>query len=179
MKTRLAAVAAALALATGWLTGCSGPADPAATTPLFSSEDEAFAAAEATYRAYVDALNAVDLSDPETFEDVYAWTTGDANAGARESFSQMHADEWVVSGVSEPTVVEPRLAGGTGESEVQLAICLDVSGVSLVGPDGDSVIDPSRPDVQSMLITLSPSTSTDTGLAISMFDGREGDPTCD
>ncbi len=51
---------------------------------MFASEEEAFAAAEETYRAYVDALNQVDLSDPETFEAVYAWTTGDANADERK-----------------------------------------------------------------------------------------------
>ncbi len=70
----------------GVLTGCGAAGEPRASTPapLFSSEAEAFAAAEATYRAYVDALNQVDLSDPETFEAVYAWTTGDANATDRE-----------------------------------------------------------------------------------------------
>src|SRR6188768_3952981 len=87
-------------------TGCFAPPDPE-PTPLFSSEEEAFAAAEATYRAYVDALNQVDLSDPETFEEVYAWTTGEANAGARKSFSQMHADGWIVGGESQVTKVEP------------------------------------------------------------------------
>ncbi len=83
MNLRLAAAAAALALAAVAVTGCSTPAGAPKPTPAFSSEAEAFAAAEATYRAYVDALNAVDLSDPSTFEDVYSWTTGDANAGAR------------------------------------------------------------------------------------------------
>ncbi len=81
------------------LAACApAPAPSPTTSPTFSSEAEAFAAAEATYRAYVDALNAVDLADPRTFEPVYAWTTGPANAEARRSFSQMHADGWVVSG---------------------------------------------------------------------------------
>ena len=79
MKSRLLAAAAVLACVLITTTGCFAQPDPE-PTPLFSSEEEAFAAAEATYRAYVDALNQVDLSDPETFEEVYAWTTGDANA---------------------------------------------------------------------------------------------------
>ena len=66
------------------------PARAGAVTsgPAFATEEEAFAAAEETYREYVDALNQVDLSDPETFEAVYAWTTGDANAKERERSSQ-------------------------------------------------------------------------------------------
>ena len=86
--SRLAPAALVLALVTGVATGCFAQPDPEPeSTPLFASEDEAFAAAEETYRQYVDALNQVDLSDPETFEDVYAWTTGEANAGAREIVS--------------------------------------------------------------------------------------------
>src|SRR5690349_10893189 len=79
------------------LTGCASPPD-ATPTPGFASEAEAFAAAEKTYRAYVDALNEVDLSDPDTFEAVYSWTTGEANAGERKTLSQMYADGWEVEG---------------------------------------------------------------------------------
>src|SRR5690349_14748370 len=93
----LAAVSVALAAT---LAGCA-PAVPAPEpTPTFSSEAEAFAAAEATYREYVKALNAVDLSDPETFEAVYSWTTGDARAGEREALTRMHADGWEVNGTT-------------------------------------------------------------------------------
>ena len=126
--SRLAPVALVLALVTGMATGCFAQPEPEETPP-FASEEEAFAAAEETYRAYVDALNQVDLSDPETFEDVYAWTTGDANAGARESFSQMHADGWVVSGAIGSHTIEPESLSKADRNVVQLAVCLDVSGV--------------------------------------------------
>ncbi len=94
MRSRLSVIVAASALAAALLSGCTGEPAPVVSTPSFATEDEAFAAAEQTYRNYVDALNQVDLSDPATFEPVYAWTTGDANARARETFSQMHADGW-------------------------------------------------------------------------------------
>ena len=95
---RAASIVIAAMLAVGALAGC-GPTDPTPTpTPTgFASEAEAFAAAEATYRAYVDALNQVDLSDPSTFEEVYRWTTGDANAAIRTSLSSMAAENWTVS----------------------------------------------------------------------------------
>ena len=85
MISRVARVTLALAIVLGMATGCQPEPEPSPTGPVFATEEEAFAAAEETYRAYVDALNQVDLSDPETFEAVYAWTTGDANAGERTS----------------------------------------------------------------------------------------------
>ncbi len=82
--------------------GCAPDPAPAPTTAVsFSSEEEAFAAAEETYRAYVDALNQVDLSDPGTFEAVYAWTTGEANADERKvSHARCTRIDWSGSGSS-------------------------------------------------------------------------------
>ena len=162
------------------LAGCTTPEPVEPTpTPAFSSEEEAFAAAEETYRAYVDALNQVDLSDPETFEAVYGWTTGEANAEARRTFSEMHADGWTVSGVSIATAVEPRPAGVGESGDIVLAVCLDVANVALVDGEGTSMVSVDRPDVQSMLVSLEPSMATGTGMAISQFSGRDGEPQCD
>ncbi len=114
MIPRVAAVTIALALAVCVMTGCQPEPEPSPSAPAFATEEEAFAAAEETYREYVDALNQVDLSDPETFEAVYSWTTGDANAGARESFSEMHADGWTVAGeslVGTTRYIEAKLGG--------------------------------------------------------------------
>jgi hypothetical protein len=168
----------ATALMTATLTGC-GPAAPTPTpTPTgFASEEEAFAAAEATYRAYVDALNQVDLSDPTTFEEVYRWTTGDANAAVRESFSQMHADNWSVSGDSIVTLVEP-IAVRDGSDEVALAVCLDVSDVQVTDPIGESMVSPSRGQVQTMTVTVERSEALPTEFTVARIEGREGEPAC-
>lgn len=177
--SRLAPAALVLALVTGVVTGCFAQPEPEpepGPTSLFTSEDEAFAAAEETYRQYVDALNQVDLSDPETFEDVYAWTTGEANAGARESFSQMHADGWVVAGPTAIQLMEPH--SGDSSNVIHLATCLDVSGVTLVDADGESVVAPDRRDVQAMAVVLTSVPDSPTGLLISDIDGREGAPEC-
>jgi len=168
----------ATALMTATLTGC-GPAAPTPTpTPTgFASEEEAFAAAEATYRAYVDALNQVDLSDPTTFEEVYRWTTGDANAGARELFSEMHAEGLAVSGDS--MVQGVSLGEVTAKPlTVRLDVCLDVREVVVSDSSGASVVDPARTDVQSLAITVAESATT-TGLAIAAISGREGEPLCE
>jgi hypothetical protein len=115
----------------------------------FADEAEAFAAAEETYRAYVDALNRVDLSDPATFEDVYAWTTGDANATERETLTQMHADGWRVSGESVVLSVTGAAWDATAHSGSMVA-CVSVEAVALVNSEGVSMVAGDRPAVQTV-----------------------------
>lgn len=160
------------------LAGCA--ADPVAEptpSPSFTSEAEAFAAAEATYRAYVDALNQVDLADPETFEAVYAWTTGDLNARDRKNLTQMRAAGQSVAGDSLVASVDLISADLQGR-KVELAVCVDVSEVSVADSNGVSVVAPDRVSVQSIAIQLTGSESDGMGLAISTIVGREGEPTC-
>lgn len=176
--SRAAAVLVTLVVSAGVLSGCVGTPDPVESTPLFASEAEAFAAAEQTYRNYVDALNQVDLSDPATFEPVYAWTTGDANAEARASYSQMHAEGWTVTGQSSVALSEPQPTGPEGIEGVQLAVCLDVSQIAGVDGDGVSMVSPDRRDIQSMLVSLNVDSSSPTNYLINSIAGRDGSPAC-
>ncbi len=176
---RAASIVIAVLLGAGALAGC-GPSAPAPTpTPTgFASEAEAFAAAEATYRAYVDALNQVDLSDPSTFEEVYRWTTGDANAAIRTSLSSMAAEGWTVVGDSTVALVEPAPLGNAENAAVVLAVCVDVSGVDVVDASGVSQVQADRNDTESLSVSLEYSTTSPTGALIGSFDGREGEPEC-
>jgi len=168
-----AALSALLALA---LAGCTTPEPPEPTsTPAFTSEAEAFAAAEETYRAYVDALNAVDLSDPETFEAVYALTTGEANAGERRSLTTMHADGWQVAGQTLIRSVDLESAE-TSAGTVILAVCSDVSGVSVLDANGESVVSTDRPPLQASSVTLAVGAGPSESLLISAIEG--GDHEC-
>ena len=161
------------------LVGCMPTtAPPAEPTPAFSSEAEAVAAAEETYRAYVDALNRVDLSDPATFEDVYAWTTGDANAGAREAFSEMYADGLTVDGPTEIAALGPSAIQPDSANSIDIDVCLDVSEVTLVDEDGRSVVAEDRRDVQSMLVTMEAEADSPTGLLIAEISGRNEGLAC-
>lgn len=179
MTSRATLPAATALLLVTLLSGCApAPAPTPTATPAFSTEAEAFAAAEETYRSYVEALNAVDLSDPETFEDVYAWTTGETFADLRETLTGMHADELVVAGNSKPVIIQPRTLGGSERDRVELAVCLDVSAITLTDASGKSAVSPDRPDVQSLLVTLETDAATETGWVVSSIAGREGKPTC-
>lgn len=160
------------------LVGCTPESEP---TPLplptatgFASDAEAFAAAEATYRAYVDALNEVDLADPATFHALYTLTTGEGRDSARSEFQQMHMDGWTVRGESKVTLVKSL---GRVHAQIQLAVCVDVSNVELTDVEGRSMVSPERAAVQSLLVTLEEA-QTSTGWLISSFAGREGEPLC-
>ncbi|MFI8594242.1 hypothetical protein ACIGCK_07415 [Microbacterium sp. NPDC078428] len=126
------------------------------------TDDEAFAAAEATYRAYVDALNQVDLSDPNTFEAVYAWTTGEANANARATFSRMHANGWAVEGTTSFDALPPVVQTG---DELVLNICLSVGSVDVTDSSGRSMVPPDRRDDQPLRVSFEQASSA-TGLLI-------------
>lgn len=175
MRTRVTAAALGAFLVLT-LAGCTTPESPEPTpTPGFSSEEEAFAAAEATYRAYVDALNQVDLSDPETFEAVYELTTGEANGGERRSLTTMHADGWSVAGETVIRSIELNSVS-TDPDAVTLDVCSDVSAVEVRDANGASVVAADRPPVQASQVTLIPRPASWQSLVISAIEG--GDQVC-
>lgn len=177
MLARVAAVATALVLMVGVATGCQPEPTPSPSGPVFASEEEAFAAAEETYRAYVDALNQVDLSDPETFEAVYAWTTGDANEGARKTFSEMHAEGWTVTGASTFDgfgLLE--FSPDVADAIVTTEVCLDVSSVAVTDASGQSVVPSTRLDRQPAVLTFAVA-QTGTALAIASSEATDSE-TC-
>lgn len=132
--------------------GCTPEPAPSPSPTGFASEEEAFAAAEATYRAYVDALNQVDLSDPATFEAVYEQLSGSALADERKSLTTLHAEGSIVEG-------ETVLSGfwnKSGTDPLTGIGCLDVSAVSLTDASGASLVDPNRPSKYALELTFSP-----------------------
>ncbi|MGR6741927.1 hypothetical protein ACU6RU_07830 [Microbacterium sp. F1-18] len=153
MFVRRHAVAALVVVAL-LTSGCGSPASPptlAPTTAAPSPTDSAaaaYAAAEATYRAYVDALNAVDLSDPTTFEPVYALTTGEVQEADRRNLTRYNTENVAMSGASVITSVD------YDDMDGSLHACLDVSSVDLTAADGTSLVDPQRRAIQSLVISF-------------------------
>ena len=167
MIRRAAAAAIVLALALGMTTACQPEPAPSASGPVFANEEEAFAAAEETYRAYVDALNQVDLSDPETAEAVLVWTIGKANDEDRQGYERLREAGATVNGKSLLVSASHESASDLANAwTVVLGVCLDVSDVKLEDAEGTSMVDPSRPDIQSIDVNLVSSDKTPTGLAI-------------
>ncbi len=163
-------------LAVALLAACTPEPAPTPTPTGFASEAEAFAAAEATYRAYIDALNAVDFGEPATFEAVYAWTAGSLNNADREDFSRNHAEEQTLEGAFEVASVSPR-SWDAEDSSVELDACLDVSDVDVLDASGKSIVPSDRPDVLALRVSLVPG-SSNTGLLLSDTSAREDGATC-
>lgn len=157
MTTTLVRTGSALAvggLLMGMLSGCTPETDPTpkpTKTAVFATDEEAFAAAEETYRAFIDAQNRVDLRDDSTFEPVYNLTVDHAYAAIRESLTQLQAEGVTMRGTSAIASMEP-LKVNTASGEVSMHVCVDVSATDLLDSSGSSIVPSTRADVQSLVV---------------------------
>lgn len=148
MPRLLHLAAAALILS---LAGCDAPAPPITlpptptTTPVFASDEEALAAAEEAYRAYLavsDAILQAGGRDPQRIYDVATRSVGDDE---QAGFSQFMRDGYrsVGSTTFEPAQLE--LVRTSSEIDVvRIYVCTDSSGVDVVDEYGKSVVAPTR-----------------------------------
>jgi len=147
----LGALSAGL-LALGMLAACTPEPKPAPTptkTALFSSDAEAFKAAEETYRAYTDALNNVDTSDPKTWEPATRWTVGRASSALKKSLSELQAEEVQLTGNTVIITAAP-IKADLETGKVSVHICADVSQTDVIDSTGNSLVPSDRSPVQSV-----------------------------
>jgi hypothetical protein len=158
--TRTAALTSALLL----LVGCAPDPQPSATpTPAFASEEEAFAAAEATYREYTDASNATNLGDARSFEPLYGWLRGEALSAAKDNYSDFYANGMSRTG---ETTFDSFSPVSYDNGIVTARLCLDVSDVELLDANGVSAVPADRPPRQSLEVQFTQA-MTSSALAIS------------
>lgn len=136
---RIGAVAVALLLTTAPLTSCapSPGAESDEPTPMFASDEEAFAAAEVTYQAYLDAVN----------------RGRDGGSGDPQSFLIASALEAEISGARQLTTAGITVRGpshiqsfagltyvtGVGGEVVTAELCLDGSNTVVLDAQGSDV----------------------------------------
>jgi len=162
-------------LTLGMLAACTPEPEPTPTkTALFASDEEAFAAAEETYRAYTDAVNEVDLSNPDSFEQVYSWLTGTALAPEKEALSLYHAEGLTKTGTSTFDSYTPL---SRSAEEVVAQLCLDSSALDLIRANGESALPSDRAPRQGRKVTFVPA-DTATGLRIASSHKPEEDFQC-
>lgn len=139
----------ALSLLAVALVGCSPPAAPTPTpTPAFASEAEAFAAAEKTYREYIDAFNQVNLGQPTTFEAVFEHSAGEYQRTERKSLSAMHAKGYSRGG--EIRVVWLKRQSMSKGGKVVIRTCDDLSRTTFTDSVGQSLVPPERPNTVAL-----------------------------
>jgi hypothetical protein len=160
----LGALSAGL-LTLGMLSACTPTPEPdpkPTKTALFASDEEAFKAAEETYREYTVAVNATDLSDPKSIEPVYDFLKDPAEAASRKNYSIYYAEKITRTGQTKFDTVTPV---SFDNGVVTMRLCVDVSEVNLVDAGGESVIPDDRADRQPIEIELVEGDSP-TGLVI-------------
>ncbi len=172
-----AGAALSLMLAGALLTACTPEPTPTPSPTGFASEEEAFAAAEATYRAYVDAVNQVDLADPATFDMPLQWSAPPLRDVDRKSFSESHAEQRELSGAFLIASVSP-VGWDISSGFAELAVCLDVSNTDVRDANGISIVPAGRAPVIALSVDLRPSVTTPTGLAVAETSARNGEPRC-
>ena len=145
----LALVLAASALI---VSGCSSEAavpsaPPAAEAePLFASDEEALAAAEAAYQRYLEVFDEVFAAggaDPSPLEAVAA---GDALQADLDRAERFQTDNFTQTGTSEvlETSLQQHIPGPAGEAEVITYTCLDSYSITVLTASGEDVGNPDR-----------------------------------
>lgn len=162
---RALSVLSASALVIAGLVGCTPAPEPEpepTKTELFASDEEAFAAAEETYTDYTEAVNAADLSSPESIEPVYALLVNPARAASKENYTTYHAEGITRVG---DTRFDSFTPVSYEDGVITIRVCVDVSDVELVNEQGDSVVPADRVDRQPLEIEMVGGNSP-TGLVI-------------
>lgn len=143
-SSRSFARAAALTSALLLLVGCAPDPSPSPTpTPAFASEEEAFAAAEATYREFNDVSNARRAGDADASPADYLIgdaleTDQEASEYLLEAGLRLTGEAEVVSFRGVEAVIND------GRPSVTAIVCLDSSATRVVDADGKDATPPGR-----------------------------------
>ncbi|GAA2443645.1 hypothetical protein [Agromyces soli] len=174
-RTRRSLAAAALALGlAAVLAGCdAGPVDPpsspppSAAPPIFASDEEALAAAEEAYAAYLGALDLVGADgghDRTPFDGV----VGDEfRKDLDRSFDELQEAGVRSNGTTRydrMTMVE--MAHGEKDASLTTYVCVDVSDVRVLNEEGTDVT-PERPNVTPFQVQFESDPSAETGVIVS------------
>ena len=143
--TRLLAGAAALCVGIGLLSACTPTTEPTppprtSAAPVFASDEEALAAAEEAYGAY---LRLADLivneggADPQRLAGL---VSPEIYAKEQTGFAEMTTNGWHGTGFTTFTIALQRF----DNSEVVAYVCDDFSATDIVNSAGESVVGENR-----------------------------------
>lgn len=155
------------------LSGCLGTTPEPTPTPTaaFASEEEAFAAAEKTYRAYVEADNA-RRENPQSEPDPESFLIGEALE--RDIDSRLELDQLGVrlDGRSVVGAVVP-MAADSASGNVNIHACYDSTETRVLNEAGDDVTMPDRDPTVMVEVSL---TYVGGALLIEQMTPVAGDP---
>ncbi len=149
---RILAVAGAVLLVA--LAGCVGPEPggrykPAPTaTPVFASDEEALAAAEVAYGAYIELADQIFVEGGKNPERLSTVATGAFLKASVEEFRQVKLEGLVSTGgtLFRDMILQSYDPLSGNERLVVVYVCEDVSAVDVRNASGASAVSPDRPD---------------------------------
>ena len=147
---RSAITAAAVLLTLVLATACAPDPGPSPSPTGFASDEEAFAAAEATYRAYVDAMNA-RRADPNSSIDPSSFLSGQALKDSLSGAQRLRDAGVHLEGESSVLNVRGVQAD---ESSVVISVCIDNSLARVKNANGQDVTPASRSDRGALAVEL-------------------------
>ena len=149
---RLPLIALVAAAALVSLAGCSPepavpPAPPTAPAePLFATDAEALAAAEAAFEEYLAVTNKILMEGGEGEEKLRPLVSDEVFNAESAGFASRKEKGWKsVGGTKLMSAELQQISNGIEEAEVITFVCLSYENVDVVDRSGESVISPDRP----------------------------------
>ena len=118
-------------------------AAPAEAPPIFASNDEALAAAEAAYTAYLSAGDTAGEIGSDSWNEYLAMTTGTERDGEVSSQTRLEERGRSITGSTtfDSMTVQTSSALDDGTWEVRTYVCFDITNSSMIEADGQQVAD--------------------------------------
>jgi hypothetical protein len=139
------------------LTGCAASTEPAApspeptSAPVFASEEEALAAAEDAYKAYLKVYDQVLNDGGEGAERLSEILTGKALEDAAAGAAEFRADDMRITGTRRIDALHLQSVDHDGAT---FYACEDVSDVGVWDSNGESLVAPDRPPTTPFEVRL-------------------------
>ena len=186
MRTAPALVVAALSLLA--LAGCVPDDDPVipgplpSSTPIFASDEEALAAAEEAYGAYLAVSDQIIADGGQRPDRLLEVATQEVLDVEIEGYEQLVELGW--HGVGASTLDHLTLQSFDafavgGKAAVTVYACVDVSGVDIQDSAGVSVVSADRPSRTPFQTTFDTSGDGPPGLVLAAKEPWSGDDFCD
>jgi len=174
MRTILRPAAAALVLfAALAATGCTpGPAKPhtptPSSTPLFASDEEALAAAEEAYAAYLAVSDQIFQDGGREPDRLLEVATEQVVNAQMDGYEQAAANGWTSTGSTKlDTVSLQWFDPDRTKAAISIYGCVDLSGVDVVDANGTSVVSANRPDRSPFQVTFDLSSTNASQIVVS------------
>ena len=134
------------------LTGCMPDDDPIrpdpspTSAPIFASDDEALAAAEEAYRAYVEISDVILHEAGAESDRALDLVTDGFREEAASGFLLFAERQWRSEGATtfDSATLQQYSDDGNGAVQIVLYLCLDVSETRIIGSDGSDVTPAAR-----------------------------------